>query len=182
MSESMNLHPAETAVMCVLRLRGAQTAGEIRTRTARLFEFTDLARKEAAAGKVQARLQRAGDMEDEPGTRPSTPPRRRSDGHRGRASRNPESHSRAKLSVEGIPNRQGIFGSDCDRRDPGQGLEPRASNHGARSQLHSGSAALPEVLSWRDAVRRPVVNAKSSHALAPPAVGFRRTMRTIIPY
>lgn len=43
MSESMNLHLAETAVMCVLMLRGAQTVGEIRTRTARLFEFADLA-------------------------------------------------------------------------------------------------------------------------------------------
>jgi uncharacterized protein len=43
LSESMHLHDAETAVMCVLMLRGAQTAGEIRTRTARLFEFTDLA-------------------------------------------------------------------------------------------------------------------------------------------
>src|SRR5688500_12826049 len=42
MSESMNLHPAETAVMCVLMLRGAQTTGEIRTRTARMFEFRDL--------------------------------------------------------------------------------------------------------------------------------------------
>jgi uncharacterized protein len=42
LSESMKLHPAETAVMCVLMLRGAQTAGEIRTRTARLFEFVDL--------------------------------------------------------------------------------------------------------------------------------------------
>ena len=42
MSEAMKLHPAETAVMCVLMLRGAQTAGEIRTRTTRLFEFVDL--------------------------------------------------------------------------------------------------------------------------------------------
>jgi uncharacterized protein YceH (UPF0502 family) len=42
MSETLNLHPAETAVMCVLMLRGAQTAGEIRTRTARLFEFASL--------------------------------------------------------------------------------------------------------------------------------------------
>lgn len=42
MAESMNLHPAETAVLCVLMLRGAQTAGEIRTRTWRLFEFVDL--------------------------------------------------------------------------------------------------------------------------------------------
>lgn len=43
LSESMHLHAAETAVMCVLMLRGPQTTGEIRTRTARLFEFTDLA-------------------------------------------------------------------------------------------------------------------------------------------
>jgi uncharacterized protein len=42
MQETMSLHPAEIAVMCVLMLRGAQTAGEIRTRTARQFEFTDL--------------------------------------------------------------------------------------------------------------------------------------------
>lgn len=42
LSETMNLHPAELAVMCVLMLRGAQTTGEIRTRTARLFEFVDL--------------------------------------------------------------------------------------------------------------------------------------------
>ena len=43
MEESMHLHPPELAVMCVLMLRGPQTAGEIRTRTTRLFEFTDLA-------------------------------------------------------------------------------------------------------------------------------------------
>jgi uncharacterized protein len=43
MTESLKLHAAETAVMCVLMLRGPQTAGEIRTRTVRLFEFTDVA-------------------------------------------------------------------------------------------------------------------------------------------
>jgi uncharacterized protein len=43
LSESFSLHAAETAVLCVLMLRGAQTAGEIRTRSARLFEFADLA-------------------------------------------------------------------------------------------------------------------------------------------
>lgn len=46
LSESMHLHEAEIAVMCVLMLRGPQTTGEIRTRTARMFEFTDLARVE----------------------------------------------------------------------------------------------------------------------------------------
>lgn len=44
MTESFNLHEPEIAVMCVLMLRGPQTAGEIRARTARLFEFADLAR------------------------------------------------------------------------------------------------------------------------------------------
>jgi uncharacterized protein YceH (UPF0502 family) len=43
MAETLNLHPAEIAVMCVLMLRGAQTAGEIKVRTARLFEFPELA-------------------------------------------------------------------------------------------------------------------------------------------
>jgi uncharacterized protein len=43
-SETLHLHAAETAVLCVLMLRGAQTAGEIRTRSARLHEFPDLAR------------------------------------------------------------------------------------------------------------------------------------------
>jgi len=41
-SESKDLHSAETAVLCVLMLRGPQTTGEIRSRTARLFEFRDL--------------------------------------------------------------------------------------------------------------------------------------------
>ncbi|HET9985888.1 MAG TPA: YceH family protein [Longimicrobiales bacterium] len=46
MSEALSLHPAETAAMCVLMLRGAQTPGEIRTRAARLFDFADVARVE----------------------------------------------------------------------------------------------------------------------------------------
>jgi uncharacterized protein YceH (UPF0502 family) len=46
MSESLSLHPAEMAAMCVLMLRGPQTTGEIKTRTARLFNFIDLAQVE----------------------------------------------------------------------------------------------------------------------------------------
>jgi uncharacterized protein len=46
LAETLNLHQAETAVLCVLMLRGSQTAGEIRTRAARLFEFIDLAHLE----------------------------------------------------------------------------------------------------------------------------------------
>ena len=46
LAETLSLHPAEIAVLGVLLLRGAQTVGEIRTRTVRLFEFPDLARVE----------------------------------------------------------------------------------------------------------------------------------------
>lgn len=46
LAETLHLHPAEIAALGVLMLRGPQTVGEIRTRTARLFEFTDLARVE----------------------------------------------------------------------------------------------------------------------------------------
>ncbi len=42
LAESLSLHPAETAVLGVLMLRGPQTPGEIRTRSARLFEFRDV--------------------------------------------------------------------------------------------------------------------------------------------
>lgn len=37
-----NLNPPEAAVLCVLMLRGPQTAGEIRGRTERLFAFENL--------------------------------------------------------------------------------------------------------------------------------------------
>jgi uncharacterized protein len=43
MMEGMGLDAAERAVMCVLMLRGAQTPGELNTRTARLHQFADLA-------------------------------------------------------------------------------------------------------------------------------------------
>ncbi|MFN2500737.1 MAG: YceH family protein [Pyrinomonadaceae bacterium] len=43
------LEPPETAVMCVLMLRGPQTLGEIRGRTDRLYEFSSL-------GEVQETL------------------------------------------------------------------------------------------------------------------------------
>ncbi len=36
------LEPPETAVLCVLMLRGAQTLGELRERTSRLYEFSGL--------------------------------------------------------------------------------------------------------------------------------------------
>ena len=42
LSETFNLGRRETAVLCVLMLRGPQTTGELRGRTERLYEFDDL--------------------------------------------------------------------------------------------------------------------------------------------
>ena len=49
------LDPAGTAVMTVLMLRGAQTIGEIRDRTGRLFEFRDLNEVQAALDELTRR-------------------------------------------------------------------------------------------------------------------------------
>jgi uncharacterized protein len=42
LTEQLHLSEQETAVMCVLMLRGPQTPGEIRSRTGRLYEFQSL--------------------------------------------------------------------------------------------------------------------------------------------
>ena len=42
MREVFDLSPPELAALCVLMLRGPQTVGEVRGRTGRLHEFTDL--------------------------------------------------------------------------------------------------------------------------------------------
>ena len=42
MREVLSLSPSELAALCVLMLRGAQTVGEVRGRTGRLYEFADL--------------------------------------------------------------------------------------------------------------------------------------------
>jgi uncharacterized protein len=47
-AETLSLHSSETAIMCVLMLRGVQTPGEIKTRAGRIFEFNDLAQVELA--------------------------------------------------------------------------------------------------------------------------------------
>jgi uncharacterized protein len=47
-THSRSLVPRESAVLCVLFLRGPQTQGEIRSRTTRLFEFEDLAQVQEA--------------------------------------------------------------------------------------------------------------------------------------
>jgi uncharacterized protein YceH (UPF0502 family) len=50
-SEAFNFGRREVAVLCVLLLRGPQTPGELRGRTDRLYQFTEL-------GDVQGTLQR----------------------------------------------------------------------------------------------------------------------------
>ena len=59
MTEIFHLSPAELALMCVLMLRGAQTVGELRGRTSRMYEFADLAEVESTLDKLATR-------EDEP--------------------------------------------------------------------------------------------------------------------
>jgi uncharacterized protein YceH (UPF0502 family) len=41
LGEKLHLHAPELAALCVLMVRGPQTPGEIRTRAARMFEFTE---------------------------------------------------------------------------------------------------------------------------------------------
>lgn len=45
--EVLHLAPPQVALMCVLMLRGPQTVGELRGRTARLYEFKELTEVEA---------------------------------------------------------------------------------------------------------------------------------------
>lgn len=58
-TETLGLTAQEVAVMCVLMLRGAQTVGEIRGRTGRLYEFAEL-------GEVEATLQALAERESRP--------------------------------------------------------------------------------------------------------------------
>jgi len=59
LSEVLNLGRREAAVLCVLMLRGPQTAGELRARTERLYEFDDL-------DAVEACLQRLVEWQPDP--------------------------------------------------------------------------------------------------------------------
>ncbi len=45
-SQKLNLTMPQTAVVCILFLRGAQTIGEIKSRSHRIYEFKDLAETE----------------------------------------------------------------------------------------------------------------------------------------
>lgn len=46
LADTLHLHAPEQAALCVLLLRGPQTAGEIKGRTGRMFEFVDPAHVE----------------------------------------------------------------------------------------------------------------------------------------
>ncbi|HEX7175076.1 MAG TPA: YceH family protein [Pyrinomonadaceae bacterium] len=54
-AENLQLKAAELALACVLMLRGPQTLGELRDRSARLYEFPGLEEVEAALGSLATR-------------------------------------------------------------------------------------------------------------------------------
>jgi uncharacterized protein YceH (UPF0502 family) len=53
--EALGLAPDERALLCVLMLRGAQTAGELKQRTERLHSFADITSVEDALERLSAR-------------------------------------------------------------------------------------------------------------------------------
>ena len=57
LQETCNLTRGETAILCVLLLRGPQTPGELRGRTERMFSFNDLSEVQSA---LQRLMQREG--------------------------------------------------------------------------------------------------------------------------
>jgi uncharacterized protein YceH (UPF0502 family) len=73
MAESFELARPETSVMCVLMLRGPQTLGEIRGRTARMHDFASLEDVERTlealiarpAGPLAAKLRRQPGMKEQ---------------------------------------------------------------------------------------------------------------------
>ncbi len=54
-AETLGLSPAETAALCVLMLRGPETAGEIRGRSGRLHEFASLEEVESTLQTLATR-------------------------------------------------------------------------------------------------------------------------------
>lgn len=55
LSETLNLGRRELALLCVLMLRGPQTAGELHARTERLHSFTDIEEVESCAQRLMER-------------------------------------------------------------------------------------------------------------------------------
>ncbi|MGE5354338.1 MAG: YceH family protein [Acidobacteriota bacterium] len=70
--QELGLSQKETAVLCVLMLRGAQTAGEIKGRTGRIYNFTSLEETEEALqalidrpeGSLVTKLERQAGMKE----------------------------------------------------------------------------------------------------------------------
>jgi uncharacterized protein YceH (UPF0502 family) len=58
-TEKLNLGRRETAILCVLMLRGPQTVGEIKGRTERMYSFADLDETETVLQKMIDRLEGA---------------------------------------------------------------------------------------------------------------------------
>src|ERR1700677_4978423 len=56
LGERLNLGRRESAVLCVLMLRGPQTAGELRGRTERMYEFTEIADVEHCLESLAERM------------------------------------------------------------------------------------------------------------------------------
>ena len=67
----LNLRRDETAVLCLLILRGPQTPGELRSRADRLYAFDDLAAVQATLERLAARSA-DGETDTEPATGPLT--------------------------------------------------------------------------------------------------------------
>lgn len=63
-TEKLNLGRRETAILCVLMLRGQQTVGEIKGRTERLYEFSDLEETDLVLHKLMEREE--GSQEQSP--------------------------------------------------------------------------------------------------------------------
>ncbi len=58
-TEKLNMGRRETAILCILMLRGQQTLGEIRTRTERFYDFGDLDEVEMVVQKLVDRTEGA---------------------------------------------------------------------------------------------------------------------------
>src|SRR5262249_40905596 len=55
LDDALGLAPAESALLCVLMLRGPQTPGELKQRTERLYAFADTAELEDVLGGLAGR-------------------------------------------------------------------------------------------------------------------------------
>jgi len=100
---SLTLTPQELGILCVLLLRGAQTPGELRTRTSRLCRFDDVQEAEAV-------LDRLMDREDGPfvARLPREPGKRES--------RYVQLFSEAPQAVEARTGQEGVVaGVDAER-------------------------------------------------------------------